>query len=257
MNFKYTKKRWNGFTLIELLIVITIITLLCAISLPAMRTARNAANGVYCQANLSQLGKAWIMYFDANNGFFYQSTNTNLKYGGWIGKTGNTYRPLNPFLDLPGIVKDPASAEVFHCPCDTGGVPFINASPFDQYGTSYQMNILVGDQTGINVVQGTHQSLYAAIKARLPHMNISRAADPTKLLLMGDYGWVYRWMPGQWPITEWHGEVSCYTFAFLDGHADFIKIRKGLFLTPEYRVQPFEELDDLASAVQVEEPCGP
>jgi hypothetical protein len=43
--------------------------------------------------------------------------------------------------------------------------------------------------------------------------------------------------------------------AFLDGHVEFIRIRKGLYVTPEYCVLPFAELYGLALKVQMEEPC--
>jgi hypothetical protein len=40
--------------------------------------------------------------------------------------------------------------------------------------------------------------------------------------------------------------------AFLDGHVGFIKIRKGLYVTSEYNVLPFEDLYKLAREVQEE-----
>lgn len=60
--------RRNGFTLIELLVVVAIIALLISILLPSLARAREQAKSTKCLANLSQMGKAIIMYSTTERG---------------------------------------------------------------------------------------------------------------------------------------------------------------------------------------------
>src|SRR4030042_138791 len=57
----------GGFTLIELLVVITVIALLLALLIPALRSAKEQGQRVVCLSNLRQLTLAWIMYAEDNN----------------------------------------------------------------------------------------------------------------------------------------------------------------------------------------------
>ena len=62
--------RKQNFTLVELLIVIAIIAILASMLMPALNKAFEAARRINCTSNLSQIGKAIILYSDDNKGFF-------------------------------------------------------------------------------------------------------------------------------------------------------------------------------------------
>ena len=59
-----------GFTLVEMLTVIAIIAILAAVLLPSLSASRERGRIAYCANNLSQLGKALMMYIDDNNDRF-------------------------------------------------------------------------------------------------------------------------------------------------------------------------------------------
>ena len=54
--------RRGGFTLLELLVVVSIISILAAMLLPALSRAREAARRVSCASNLRQMGLVFKMY---------------------------------------------------------------------------------------------------------------------------------------------------------------------------------------------------
>ena len=60
----------RAFTLIELLVVISIIGLLAAMLMPALKQARESARAAACASNLRQIGLATQMYLDEYAKFF-------------------------------------------------------------------------------------------------------------------------------------------------------------------------------------------
>ena len=249
----------RGFTLIELLVVVAVIAVLLAILMPALTRARGLGKRIACGGNLRQLAVAWNNYLTDNNGRFYQDMNANIKYGGWKGLRGWWPRPLNRYV--VGDIADPNDrngTKVFSCPADRGGVPggSLRERVYDLHGTSYQTNIFLIGQDSCTPFSGPTADLDLAIAAQLPNLNVNRVANHTRLLLIGDYGWINQWKPRPHPqiewkeLAEWHGRADCHNMAFLDGHVAFTNIRKGFYVTSEYCVLPFQSLYGLAEQVQ-------
>ncbi len=100
--------RKHAFTLIELLVVISIIALLIAILLPALRSARATAMGIQCASNLRQLLIVNTLYADDHNGYPLADDKNAPSSGPmwtdhvpfYVGQRPSSTDPL-PFLQCP------------------------------------------------------------------------------------------------------------------------------------------------------------
>lgn len=254
------KTAHGGFTLIELLVVIAVISVLLAILFPALHKVRQLSQRTGCQTHLKQLSLAWDMYLNDNGGAFYQTVNANLNYGGWPGMIGWWPRPLNPYVGFKGtdeITED--AAKVFCCPGDQGGIPPKYNAHYKAYrywGTSYETNIFLIGPDACGAFSEKTKLLDAEISKHLKDLNINDVYNPSRLLLLGDYGWINQWKP-EFELPEeckerakWHGRNEFFNLLFLDGHCGLIKIKKGIYVDDTYSLVPFKDLYELARQIQ-------
>ena len=248
----------RGFTLLEVLVVVAVIALLVAVLLPSLHKARHHSRRVTCQSHLKELAIAWRYYLDDHQGAFLQDArrvirNTSINYGGKHGESpffrGNaeSKKPLNRYAGVPP--KTTTGADVFQCPGDDG-----DPGDFGYYGTSYQMNRMLVGNGKLQVGQSDPcHDVLDRVSDRLPDLNRSKVARESRLLLMGDFRWdtAYQWAFDTFG-TDWHGRDQYYNMAYLDGHVEFVHIRKGLHTTEQYTVIPFKREQIEVCAYQVE-----
>jgi prepilin-type N-terminal cleavage/methylation domain-containing protein/prepilin-type processing-associated H-X9-DG protein len=132
-SFLATDRPRPAFTLVELLIVISIISVLLGLLLPAVQAARASARRTQCTNNLHQIGIAMDMYLDS------QGSTLSGKYPDAAQKpTVTPYKPslrkvLGPYIE--------ENANVFFCPCDVArDLGMTSGSYFETEGLSYEYN---------------------------------------------------------------------------------------------------------------------
>src|SRR5665213_1502847 len=173
MQYQISPKSRSGFTLIEILVVIAIIAALAAIAFPVFATAREKARQVSCASNMKQLGLAFAMYGDDNDGMLPTGEYNQLEGQGTDARDGNGWGGK-----LFGYVQ---STHVFECPDDSGKavVATVSGQKYTLSPVSYNYN---SNLMGIDYGNG---SWFGGI---LGHESKMNAPAKTVMLCEGNSG---------------------------------------------------------------------
>ncbi|MFI4910293.1 MAG: type II secretion system protein [Sedimentisphaeraceae bacterium JB056] len=192
------KNRKAAFTLIELLVVISIIAVLMAIMMPALKKARYQARNVLCKNNLRQIGLATILYVEDYKAYFFKNPEGKIALEPYFGSSNTDNKKLT---------------SVFRCPLDKK-----NAKGDDLLGlipTSYCVNVyfsMEGDKTTV-------------LKASAVKRN------PAEIFYMADQYWTADFSSYISDVSvqgvlwreemDWHDTVDS-SMLYLDGHVETV-----------------------------------
>lgn len=99
--FRKSSRSRYGFTLIETLVVLAIVAIVAAITLPAFTNAREAARTASCSSNLGQINLAMMLYLNDFN-HFYPPTSSPSLHCGWA-KRIDKYLKSSKVLSCPSF----------------------------------------------------------------------------------------------------------------------------------------------------------
>lgn len=138
---KHPTTRKGGFTLIELLVVIAIISILAAILFPVFSQARESARRTSCLSHLKQMGTAFQMYQQDNDGRFHKGWNLLSAPVNGFGAHTSMSDPIDAWTHWPWFygpyVKN---VQIFDCPSSPDGLEQLSGTNWGNdgnYGYNY------------------------------------------------------------------------------------------------------------------------
>jgi prepilin-type processing-associated H-X9-DG protein/prepilin-type N-terminal cleavage/methylation domain-containing protein len=135
----------GAFTLVELIVVVAIIGMLVALTIPEWGRIQKRAQSITCVNNLRQVGVAVLTYVAENNNEYpiiEPNPNDPVYDAKGDSEDGNTEYQVKPMLEA--LEPYGVTANVLKCPTDIRG-----ANYFASYNTSYQWRITLDEENAI------------------------------------------------------------------------------------------------------------
>ncbi|MFZ2653783.1 MAG: H-X9-DG-CTERM domain-containing protein [Victivallales bacterium] len=195
------------FTLIELLIVIAIISILAAMLLPALKTAKDVAMKNSCMNNQKQIGLAIYAYTTDYNGWLTPVAKVDPQIF-WARTLQN-----EGYLGSPSF----AGAKIFQCPTSPDSITTVASTGWTNYGYPVYLGNYISPNDGIGS--------YAP-------KNIMRISNPTQSAILADTNEPYSrlWPYASGKVVGVHARHSNgANVLFLDGHIEWEPINHPYF----------------------------
>jgi prepilin-type N-terminal cleavage/methylation domain-containing protein len=204
----------RGLTLLELLVVIGAVSLLAALSFPALLRVRNQAQGTVCVQNLRTLSLAWLLYKDENDDRLVGGQAGNYPYA-WVQSptgAGTIIERQKEGIRRGALYRYAGNnVDVYRCPADqrmllSGQMAFCSYS-------------IAGGANGEGLPNAyVPAEKYSEILKPATRYIFVEEADPRG---WNRGSWILNPLSRTWvdPLAIWHSQARS-TLGYADGHAE-------------------------------------
>lgn len=222
--------RAPAFTLVELLVVIGIVAVLIAILLPALNSARRAADRTKCLSNLRSLAIAQVMFAAENKNALVEASAGQGEQGSWVTQ-------LQRYSATPLVRRCPSDkSPYFDTPYILGGVPILRTCSYainnyvspKHFGGTVRRRVITQVRSSSLVIQFGELSAFGS--AVNDHLHVDGFYSKVSETL------TLRKISGELDIGRHDGRFyrwdAVLNYSFIDGHAESLPL-SAVYTNPE------------------------